>query len=184
MKLPSKEIGISSFTPEYFVSWLSSNPEPWVLAHVFLVFSLTIGLARYSLRNIYLYWAFTFIGTLLHEICHMMVSIFFGKFKSISLLPKQTIEGYTLGSVTSSNLGVFSAFPVAMAPLAMVPLFFFLFELSTIQEGGWFTFMLYVSAITLYSSIPSSQDFRVALSYPVSSLFYLSIFVYFLLQQP
>lgn len=165
---------MGSFSPEFFLLWLSGGLSSPNALHVLAVFISTWVLLKFSKRFLFTYWVVTFMGTLFHELCHMIVSMLFGKFSSISLIPRKSQDGgYILGSVTSVNVGFFSAAPISMAPLLMVPCFFYIFESAMLQADFLIrTFFLYLSFIVLASSMPSRQDFIVLLSYPAGLLFY------------
>jgi len=115
-------------------------------------------------------------GTIAHEFMHFIVGVIFNaKPVGFSLIPKKTEGGYTLGSVYFSNINLLNAVPVSMAPFLLIPFSFFLivfFSDYFLQDNfhkalaGFFLYNLWIS------SIPSSTDFKVSLTNPLSIVFY------------
>lgn len=127
---------------------------------------------------------FALPSTFLHELAHYLVALVTGGRPSrFSVFPRSTIyqhpDGRTqkiwvLGSV-QSQMGLFSAFPTAVAPLVYIPAAFFLFQ----NWYDWYpstlgsVMALYgISYLFLTSSIPSSADWRIVTTYPGSALLY------------
>lgn len=104
-------------------------------------------------------------STICHETMHLLVSLLtFAKPTGFSILPHRVADGWSLGSVTCSNLGTWSAFPVAMAPLLnVVPAYYFLSRQK--EYGVGYTVAGFV---LLAASIPSWADFCVMSRYPAS----------------
>jgi len=106
-------------------------------------------------------------STACHELAHMLIALITcSRITGFSLIPRKTNDVWVLGSVSCSNLGVWSAFPVAMAPiLNLIPA---LYLLSAQEQGG----MLYIctSFIFITGAIPSITDFKVAARHPMSVL--------------
>jgi hypothetical protein len=116
-------------------------------------------------------------GTLLHELSHLIVAaVTGGRPVGFSIVPRR--EGgqrWRLGSVTISSPGPISALPSALAPLALNVVAYYLY----LEWGSWFpgdlphTLLMYlVIYLFCYSSIPSGQDLKVALSSPAGVLLY------------
>lgn len=119
-------------------------------------------------------------GTVLHELSHLIVAaVTGGRPVGFSIVPRR--EGrqrWVLGSVTISRPGPISALPSGLAPLALNVVAYYLY----LNWWSWFradlphTLLMY-GAIYLfcYSSIPSGQDIRVALSNLPGLLLYTSL---------
>lgn len=117
--------------------------------------------------------------TIMHELAHISVALLLGGRPSgFSLWPKRELGGWRLGSVTA-RATLLSAAPTALAPLlwllAGVLLLAFRSELagdSLSQLGG-----VYLGAyLCTAASIPSWQDLNVAVTHPLSLLFWGAIF--------
>lgn len=120
-------------------------------------------------------------GTLLHELSHLIVAaVTGGRPVGFSIIPRREAsrgsgERWLLGSVTVSNPGPVSALPSGLAPLLLNVVAYYLY----LQWGSWFpadlphTLLMYLAIyLFCYSSIPSGQDVKVALSSPVGLLLY------------
>lgn len=112
-----------------------------------------------------------FVGVFVHECLHFLVgALLNAKPTHFSVFPKEEGGRYQLGHVCFANLRWYNAIWVAMAPLLGV-LLFAEWRVNATEE---FTFVaadipaLIVIAQVLLSSIPSAQDFRIALrSWPL-----------------
>ncbi|HJV34833.1 hypothetical protein, partial [Geomonas sp.] len=118
--------------------------------------------------------------TILHELSHLLVgAVTGGRPVGFSIIPRRAGQGrWVLGSVTISRPGVISALPSALAPLALNVVAYYLYR----HWWSWFpadlphTLLMYVAIYLFsYSSIPSGQDFKVALSSPLGVAFYASL---------
>lgn len=119
-------------------------------------------------------------GTILHELSHLLVAAVTGaRPVGFSVFPRREPGSgggrWVLGSVTISRPGPVSALPSALAPLALNLVAGYLY----LNWGGWFpedllhTVLRYlVVYLFSYSSLPSSQDLRVAFSSPVGVVLY------------
>ena len=119
-------------------------------------------------------------GTLLHELSHLVVAaVTGGRPVGFSVIPRREGgERWRLGSVTISRPGPISALPSALAPLALNLVAYYLY----LGWGSWFprdlphTLLMYlVIYLFSYSSIPSGQDLKVALSSPTGVLLYAAV---------
>lgn len=153
--------------------------------HNFLGLLLVILLAVLQARigRIGAFWQICWAlpGTILHELAHLIVAAFTGgKPVGFTVFPRRGasrggVECWVLGSVTVSRPGTLSALPSALAPLALNAVAYYLYQ----NWGRWFppdlhhTLFMYAAVYLFsYSSIPSGQDLKVALSSPTGLLFY------------
>jgi hypothetical protein len=118
-------------------------------------------------------------GTLLHELSHLIVAaVTGGRPVGFSIIPHRERGGWLLGSVTISRPGPISALPSALAPLALNAVAYYLYR----SWWKWFpldlphTLLMYAAVyLFCYSSIPSGQDVKVALSSPLGLLLYTAL---------
>ena len=156
----------------------AGNPERWHhFAGVLLVIAMAVLQARVGRAGALWQISWALPGTLLHELSHLVVAtVTGGRPVGFSVIPRREGAGrWVLGSVTISNAGVISALPSALAPLLLNVVAYYLY----LRWGTWFpadlphTLLMYVAIYVFsYSSIPSGQDVRVALSNPAGLLLY------------
>lgn len=133
---------------------------------IIILVLLIVKLENIFRRNIITTWLFYLPGTVLHETAHFILSLVtLGMPSSINLLPKKDKEtgAYFLGYVTSKNMRWYNTFFISMAPFLIVFLSYWLFNsFFNYFEYTLVNLVLYVYfvVITLYSSIPSSVDFK------------------------
>lgn len=98
-------------------------------------------------------------STLIHELCHGILAVVTcSGISGFSLLPKRIEGGWMLGNVQCSRIGMFSAFPVGMAPLLInLPLAWLAYRQHNLT-GSVLSFLL------LTAAVPSDQDCKVAFS--------------------
>jgi hypothetical protein len=108
-------------------------------------------------------------GVILHELAHLLAGIMFRAGPAgISLVPRRDGAHWRLGSVSFTRITAVNAVPVALAPLALTGLAYWL-------ARNWFdwyepslpaTLLLYGSVfLLLYNSLPSRRDLRVAFNW-------------------
>ena len=120
-------------------------------------------------------------GTVLHELAHLVVAaVTGGRPVGFSIIPRRdpSRRGWLLGSVSISRPGPISALPSALAPLALNVVAYYLYR----GWGRWFpndlphTLAMYAAVYLFsYSSIPSGQDVKVALSSPAGIALYAAL---------
>lgn len=109
------------------------------------------------------------VGTFLHELAHFVVGLLLmARPVSFSIFPKKTEGGYTLGTVSFTNLTWWNTAPVAMAPLLLLGAAYYFDSIyygmifhgehSLIIHAGY----LFGLAILIDNAIPSSVDFKAA----------------------
>jgi hypothetical protein len=124
-------------------------------------------------------------GTFLHELSHFIVALVTGgRPTGFSIIPHPqpcymsdgTIrQRWTLGSVTLTNAGLLSAFPTAMAPLALNLVAWQLYRhwFDRFPADPPHILALYGAVYLLVSgSVPSGQDLRIACSRPAGIVLY------------
>lgn len=146
-----------------------------------LIHLFTNILRKYILLQI----LFNLPGTFFHEMAHFLVGILLmGKPINFSLIPKFENKQISLGSVSFSNLNFINTLPIALAPYLLLFFSVVLFIsfsnilINTISINYWVFLYSFIIYSTLISSIPSSQDWRVAFSNKVGLIFYLVLFYF------
>lgn len=111
-------------------------------------------------------WAFSLFslpGTIAHEMSHWLVALVLGARPSFPrLVPKREAGGWTLGSVKASP-DIVTRIPIALAPFALLPLGMWYAVAHSEAHGGWYLVHLWVASTVIYASLPSRQDWLVAL---------------------
>lgn len=156
----------------------AANPERWHhFAGVLLVIALAVLQARVGRAGTFWQICWALPGTLLHELSHLVVAaVTGGRPVGFTIIPRRDGPGrWVLGSVTISRPGLVSALPSALAPLLLNLGAYYLY----LRWSVWFaadlahTLLMYVAIYVFsYSSIPSGQDVKVALSSPVGVMLY------------
>ena len=122
-------------------------------------------------RSSWFYPFLVIVPTLLHELAHFFVALLLGGKPSFpSLVPKREGCVWVLGQVRFQATP-FNAFPTALAPLGLLPL-------AIVWAGdlplGLREAVLWAS---LKAFLPSSQDLRVAFSYPLASFVWIALLI-------
>lgn len=156
--------------------------EPWHhFAGVLLVILLAVLQGRVGRIGAFWQICWALPGTLLHELSHLLVAaVTGGRPVGFSIVPRRATDcgsqrRWVLGSVTISRPGPVSALPSGLAPLALNAVAYYLYR----GWGSWFpldlphTLLMYAAIyLFCYSSIPSAQDVKVAVSSPTGILLY------------
>ena len=106
------------------------------------------------------------IGVILHELAHLLAGVMFlARPAGMSLVPHREGNGWRLGSVSFRRITTVNAVPVALAPLGLAGLAYWI----CLHWFSWYkpslpaTLALYgCMFILLYNALPSSRDLRVA----------------------
>lgn len=143
-------------------------PAWWHVCGAVLVIVLLLLNKRARASNICVVCITQLPGVALHELAHLLAGILFRAApRDFNLLPERNRvdNGWTLGSVVFGRVTAFNALPIALAPLGLMPLAFYVCHY-------WFTWLpptlpntlaLYaVVFILIYNALPSRQDLRVA----------------------
>ncbi|HIJ94682.1 MAG TPA: hypothetical protein HPP94_02880 [Desulfuromonadales bacterium] len=118
--------------------------------------------------------------TILHEAAHYSAALLLGgKPTGFRLCPQRVKGGWRLGSV-NARVTVFSAAPTALAPVVWLFIAGLLLIKRTALAGDSLPALcgVYLAAyVCSAASIPSWQDIKVAVTYPVSFLLWSTILV-------
>lgn len=151
----------------------------------FLMILLVIVLlkAKYTTySNIYLSALVNIPGTFLHESAHFLVGLILNAYPTrFDLFPKKSGDSYVMGSVGFRNIQFYNAVPAALAPLLLLIAgyyfnvwFFENVEITYISYIGY----VFLQTVIIENAVPSTTDFKVAFSYPLSVLLYGALFVF------
>jgi hypothetical protein len=141
----------------------------WHLCGISLFLVLVSLHRRASSSGVLVLVLWNLTGVILHEAAHLVVGLLLqARPTGISLLPHRDGNGWRLGSVGFRRITAFNAVPVALAPLSLIGVAYWL-------ARNWFTWQapslpatlgLYGCVfILLYNALPSRQDLRVACSW-------------------
>ena len=136
-----------------------------MLTAILILFAWLL-LLKLSCNHIFSIGLLGFVGVLMHELMHLVVGLLlFAKPININLLPKRGAQGWILGSVSFTNLTIFNAVFVSLAPLLLLPIAVFIFykgmlPLVETQQYGWLVLAGYGAATLLFNAWPSSTDFK------------------------
>ncbi len=108
-------------------------------------------------------------GTLCHEASHVVCAKLTGaRVVGFTLLPKRDGNRVVLGSVSLSSVNAFNAVPIALAPLGLI-------VVAVVAFSHWYelfpnTFAstiarYFLTYLLVYNSLPSWQDFRMAMNW-------------------
>jgi hypothetical protein len=148
----------------------------WAL--IITVMTSNLLLARFGMWP---YSLVTFPGTLAHELMHfLMAAILFASPSFPNMLPRRSGNTWTMGSVAFVP-SLVNAIPIALAPLALLPLGLFL-ALSVMHPSTGWSYMAFgwIVGNMLFACLPSRQDWKIAGPSLVLVLL-LAILLYFLL---
>jgi hypothetical protein len=163
----------------FLQSLVGGGPQPWHhFAGLLLVILLAVVQGRVGRIGTFWQICWALPGTVLHELAHLIVAaVTGGRPVGFSIIPRRegSRGGWILGSVTISRPGPVSALPSALAPLALNAVAYYLYR----GWGRWFpldlphTLAMYAAVyLFAYSSIPSGQDVRVAVSSTAGLMLY------------
>lgn len=131
-----------------------------LIAVVFLLWISRIGISWYIFLSL--------PGTILHELSHWVVAFVFGCKPSFpNIIPKKDGDCWILGSVTFVP-GLISGGLAALAPLYLMWGFAYWWYIDPLMLSvvpDWAQGIL--TGVLLYSGLPSSTDWAMALRYPV-----------------
>jgi len=155
---------------EYINNYLLTFFQDNIIYCTILLSAIFGKIKESSKRNFYTASTMYFLGTIFHELAHLLVSVITnGRPTRVSLLPKRQrdengkVVGINLGYVISSNIKFYNVALISLAPLLLLPLSYYIYlNFFTYVEQNIFTILLYIFIIIslLFSSIPSNVDFK------------------------
>ncbi len=108
------------------------------------------------------YFVLQFPATVLHELMHFISALIWGGQPSWPrLLPRRQGAQWILGEVEIHNLNMLNVWPIALAPLLLLP--FFLLQLGVLPNHPPLlqrSIHAYLGVALLFGSIPSGHDFN------------------------
>lgn len=111
-------------------------------------------------------WGFSIFampGTIAHELSHWIVALLLGARPSFpNLIPEKSAHGWTLGSVSSSP-NFITRIPIALAPFSLLPIGIWYAIAFLGEMSDWGYLHLWVAGTLIAASLPSRQDWKVAL---------------------
>ncbi|MDP4028555.1 MAG: hypothetical protein Q8P42_06260 [Gallionella sp.] len=111
-------------------------------------------------------WAFSVLSlpsTLAHELGHWFVALVLGARPSFpNIIPKREGSTWALGSVRVSP-NILTRIPIALAPFALLPLGIWYAVAHSDALGWWYLVHIWISGTLIAASLPSRQDWLVAL---------------------
>lgn len=112
----------------------------------------------------------------MHELMHWTVGLLTnGKPTKLSVIPTPWPGGYALGYVEFANLTWYNSLPVALAPLLSLPVAYSL-SFYIPPEITWGTALAtWVLASFVSQCLPSSQDIKIMMRYPLGIFFWIVI---------
>ena len=120
-------------------------------------------------------------GTAAHEFAHFSVGcVLRARPQNFSITPRKNGNSWILGSVSFTHISIYNGAFVAMAPLLLFPIAWFLLIYVVIPLFNsdrlvfWFL-ASYVTSNFLFGCVPSSQDFKVGGPSIKMYLFYIAI---------
>ena len=155
--------GLLQGCPAHLSAWACSLVEMalYLAPSLALAFLLWIVTAAHPL-----FFVFSAVGTLCHELAHFSVGLLLGaEPTNFSIVPRRTGRTWELGSVTFANLRWYNAAPAALAPLLVLTLPFAVAWWRT-RHGLVFEpvdlALAFVLAPQFLSFWPSPVDWRLA----------------------
>jgi Peptidase M50B-like len=153
----------------------------WVIG----IFVLGFWLVLHSLSRFIRLWSFlTLPATFLHELAHGLVGLLLGaQPTSFSLWPKKvSATSWRLGSVGFSKLCWWNGGAVTLAPLLwFIVLAILLQDIASIAQSFSIQASAIIAVLLVWLSLailPSSSDWRQALTYWPSAIIFLAIWGY------
>jgi hypothetical protein len=141
----------------------------WHVCGTALFVLLTVIHRRTRSSGVFVVVLWNLTGVLLHELAHLLAGLVFrARPAGMSLVPHRDGTGWRLGSVRFRRITAVNAVPVALAPLGLAGLAFWIARhwFSWYKPSLVATLALYASIfILLYNALPSGRDLRVAFNW-------------------
>ena len=132
--------------------------------HLLIGIVLAFDLVAAPRLGMWAYSLFSLPGTAAHEFCHWLVALLLGAKPSLpNLIPARDGNAWRLGSVRSSP-NLITLIPIALAPFALFPvgIWYAVFVMHPATEW-WYLAHVWISSTMLAASLPSKQDWFVAM---------------------
>ena len=141
----------------------SFSPGQWFLISVAAVWCFLMAFRRLT----FLFSMAILPGTVLHEASHLLAGlVFFGGPKDFSVWPKVKEGYYYHGSIRFVNTHWWNRPFLGLAPLSLLALVWVIFryqpEIAATRTSALWWPLVYLTAVLLFSSVPSTADLRVA----------------------
>ena len=147
--------------------------------YIILMVVALVHLKKFTYKSMFMAALINIPGTLLHELMHFIVGLFLNARPcNFTILPKRCPEGYVMGSVGFRNATFYNALPSALAPLALLPIGYYINKYGLPElEPTFVNCILYVllQTIIIENAMPSKTDFKVACMYKSGVVFYLIV---------
>ncbi len=114
--------------------------------------------------GMWMYSLFSLPGTVAHELCHWLAALVLGaKPKFPNIIPKRDGDAWRLGSVQFVP-NLLTVIPIALAPCLLLPLgIWYAVFVMTSAMGWWYLAHVWIASTFLVASLPSRQDWKVAM---------------------
>jgi hypothetical protein len=119
-------------------------------------------------------------GTIAHELSHFFVGFLLRAYPGkLVLWPVREGNRLLLGQVEFANLTWYNAAFVGFSPLLLLPIVWMMsFHAGTGMHHVW---MAYLEAVLIVSSIPSSQDLKIAFRFAIAPVSFVVLFLVLLI---
>jgi hypothetical protein len=134
-----------------------------LLDHLLIVTVLAFNLVAPRM-GMWTYTLFAMPGTASHELCHWLVSFILGAKPTFpSLIPKRAGDAWRLGSVQAAP-NFITTIPIALAPFLLLPIgLWYAVAIMSNGAGWWHMIHAWIAGTILIASLPSRQDWSVAM---------------------
>ncbi|MDD2719747.1 MAG: hypothetical protein PHH47_00375 [Gallionella sp.] len=142
-----------------------------IVDHLLIGVVLVFDLVAAPRLGMWVYSLFSLPGTAAHEFCHWLVALLLGAKPSLpNLIPTREGNAWRLGSVLSSP-NLITLIPIALAPFALFPVgIWYAVFVMTSATGWWYLAHVWIACTMLAASLPSKQDWFVAMPEIVCAL--------------
>jgi len=157
----------------YIENLICKTYNAYPLKSIFFITTIIIliFLSKKISKISYSYALLTLPATIMHELSHLTLSVItLGKPVKINLIPKKTKNGIIYGYVESSNINIWNAALIGLAPLILLILgVIFLFKYLIPEKNIFFIILdFYIVLMFIEGGIPSKEDLKIAIkSWPL-----------------
>jgi hypothetical protein len=133
------------------------------VTHLLIGFMLVVQYVFAPRLGMWAFSLFSLPGTIAHEMGHWLVALVLGAKPSFpNIIPKREDGTWALGSVRVSP-NILTRIPIALAPFGLLPLGVWYAVAHSEASGGWYLVHIWVASTFIAASLPSKQDWIVAL---------------------